>query len=79
MMQAIEASYCGPTNCNGSRVKVQCAAKTKFYQWNDALNNEQNYKVAAESLMLSLGWKANLIGGVLKNGSYVFVLQELRK
>lgn len=78
--QAIQCKYCGPTNTKGTRIKVSCAAKTKFISWDYALNPSDNYYQAAKEVAKELGWldKHSLVGGVTKSGLYVFVLVDKR-
>ena len=75
-MQAIQTKYICPTNFRGSRIKATCAAGSIMPEWNDALNSEENHKLAAETLRDKFKWKGELIGGSLKNGSYVWVFAQ---
>lgn len=83
MRQAIVTKYLGPTNFRGSRVKAVCDAETITISWDDALNPEDNHRVAANQLANSLGWIGptmpgwRLIGGGMPQATpyaYCFVL-----
>lgn len=74
--QAITTKYIGPSNTRGSRVRASCEAGSITIEWNNALNSDQNHRVAAMYLQEKFGWhKYNtLIGGVMpKNKGYCFV------
>lgn len=77
-MQAIRTIYLGPTNFRGSRVKAICEAKSRVYEWDDALNPEENHVYAAEKLAQELGWWDSRVwaSGCLKDGSYCHVQTE---
>ena len=57
-MQAITTRYLGPTNCRGSRIVAQCAARRIIVSWDYELNTEDNHKAAAKALIAQLGWDA---------------------
>lgn len=68
-MQAITTRYFGPTNTKGSRIRVSCQAKTRFYPWNHALNQSANHMAAAKALATELGWNYGpWHGGELPDG-----------
>lgn len=66
-LQAIKTKYLGPTNFRGSRVKAVCDAGARTFDWDDALNVDDNHKKAATKLAASLGWleKHHMFGGGL--------------
>lgn len=72
-LQAITTKYIGPGNVRGSRLKVECAAKTIFVEWEPSLGVDDNHEAAARALASKLGWKAEWFHGVLKDGRHVFV------
>lgn len=78
---AIHVHFVGPTNYRPSRVIATSQARPPLHRlvrsWDHALNSSDNYRSAAEDLALALGWIKNpddLIGGVLPDGSYAFVI-----
>lgn len=77
-MQAIETKYIAPTNHKGIRIKAQCAAKTKIYNWDYGLDVEDNHIKAAALLLAELKWNnvkdLTMNTGCLKSGNYVHVL-----
>jgi hypothetical protein len=75
-MQAIQTKYLGPGNVRGSRVKASCQAKSRIYEWDDALNSDENHLAAAKSLAKELGWAyGNWHGGELPDASRVWVCE----
>lgn len=77
-MQAIQTTFKGPTNNNGSRIIAKCAAGRIVMGYDHALNIEDNHKCAAVLLISKLGWTGKQYGdlksGVLPNGDYCHVL-----
>lgn len=81
MRQAIVTKYLGPTNFKGSRVKATAEAGSVTLSWDDALGIEENHLRAAVALREKFNWHvtsltADLIGGALPGGGYVFVSVE---
>lgn len=78
MRQAIQTKYFGPSNIHGARVRAYAAAGYKTIEWDHALNAEQNHERAASELAHKYGWDkfSRLIGGVISDGSYVWVQLE---
>lgn len=74
-MQAITTKYIGPTNFKGSRVSaVSGSGLRKTIEWDDALNQEQNHRAAAQALCDKLGWNWKFVTGGTKDGyAHVFV------
>jgi hypothetical protein len=72
MRQAIITKYISPTNHRGSRIKVQCEAKTKFYPYRYDLNILDNHEYFANELMKELGWNESckLVGGMFDGQGY---------
>ena len=74
ILQAINTKYLGPSNVRGSRVKATAAAGTKTIEWDDALTAARNHERAAHELARKFKWNPRaLVGGGLKDGSYVWV------
>lgn len=84
-MLAIQTHYIGPTNYRGSRIKAAVmeskhdgnAIRTVTISYDDALNTDENHKLAATTLIMKLGWTTdngygNWIVGSCERG-YVFV------
>ncbi len=79
MRQAIQTKYLGPTNYKGSRIRVECAARTKTIPWKSELSEAQNHCTAALTLIQELGWGdlqgyKGIESGTLKSGAFVHVL-----
>ena len=72
-MQAIQTKYIGPSDSRGSRVKATADAGTITVSYDHALGIEGNHAAAAVALCRKLGWPGTLVGGGLKDNSYVFV------
>lgn len=78
-MQAIQVKYLSATNNRGTRLKATAAAGsiTKALYSLDANRAEDQAHEVAQALVEKLGWTdpayGRLIGGQLKDGSYVFV------
>lgn len=78
-LQTIQTKYLGPTTYKGSRISASCAAGSIIVSWDHDLSAENNHLKAAMDLKYKLGWDIPLEqwrGGVLKNGTYVFVAGE---
>jgi hypothetical protein len=76
MRQAIITKYKGLTYSRGSRVQAKCAAKTRYFEWDCALNADENHERAARQLFTEMEWgdPACLRGGAMPDGSgYCFV------
>jgi hypothetical protein len=74
--QAIRTKYHGPSNVRGSRIGATCAARQIFVHYDDGLNLEENHIAAAKELQTRLGWKFELVTGVLEDGSHAHVFHE---
>lgn len=74
--QAIMTKYIGPTNSRNSRIKASAPAGSITISYDRELNEDDNHKQAAEALCDKFNWKISLIGGVLKNGAYVWVQDD---
>lgn len=72
-LQAIETKWIAPTNVRGSKVKASCHAGSLTLHWDHAKNVEDNHRTACDALVAKLGWDGEFIGGVIRNGVYVFV------
>lgn len=81
--QAIETSYRGPINLQGSRVIAKAAAGLRVYDWMDELNSEQNHYRAALLFAREFQWVEqsdfSLVGGVIKNGNYIWITNGVQK
>ena len=72
--QAIQTQYIGATDTQGTRIRVECQAATRFVAWDCGLNAKQNHRAAAESLAKSYGWSGRwVMGGSVDGRGYVFV------
>lgn len=86
-MKAVLVKFHGPTTHKGSRlsVRIHCGGR-RYYAYNHALNDEDNYRAAAlrylsdtDALPFGLTWadmvgKVELKGGYLSATEYVWVL-----
>ena len=72
-MQAIQTKYLGPTDSRGARIKAFAQAGSMTFDWDYELNPDQNAHKAAKAFCKKFNWEWHLIGGCLKDGSYVFV------
>ncbi len=70
-MQAIRTVYLGPTNNRGSRIKATCAAGSVTVPYD--YGAECKHTVAAQALLDKMGWKGDMVGGCLPDGSHAFV------
>lgn len=82
MRQAISTKFLPPTNFKGARISVSAEAGRKVYEWDHALNPEENHEAAARAYAVEKGWlkRHRLVGGAATcnpNG-YVFVLVEIQ-
>ena len=78
MFQAIVTSYIAATNFRGTRIKAIAGGRTLVLPYDSAISVDKNHKYCAELLQLELDWFApkygELIGGVIPNGDYVWVM-----
>lgn len=74
--QAIQVKFAGPTNARGSRYIAKADAGTVTHHADHALNPSANAAEAAVKLAEKFGWSGELVGGVLPDGSYVFVFVD---
>lgn len=75
--QAIVTKYHGPTDTKGSRVSATAAAGKRWFDWDDALNPEENHCGAATRFASGFSWLAQgetLQGGGLPDGRYCWVI-----
>lgn len=72
-MQAITTKYIGPRNVRGSRVKATAQAGSVTLDWDDALNQEQNYAAAALALAKKFNWDGSWHCGYTPSGDTIFV------
>ena len=74
-MQAITTKYHGPTNVKGSRVSATSGSGHRvIVDWDDALNQEENHRAAAQKLCDKLEWNWKFVSGGTKDGyAHVFV------
>ena len=76
-MQAIQCKYIPASPTKPSRVKASCAAKTIILSWDDERNDKCNMIFAAKALVEKMNWRyGKWIGGMLKDGTMVFVLDD---
>lgn len=68
MRQAIVTKYHGPTDKRSSRVSATADAGRVYVEWNDSLNAEENYAVAAKVLAAKFGWHGTWVAGGLPGG-----------
>ncbi len=69
--QAIRTVYLGPTNSRGSRIKATAAAGSVTVEYDYGARDP--HAIAAQALLDKLGWKGDMIGGCLPDGSNCFV------
>lgn len=73
MRQSIATKYHGPSNVKGSRVSAVSSGGLRIYlDWDDALNSEENHRLAALTLAKKYDWPGKWVAGCTKDG-YVFV------
>lgn len=71
IFQAMDSTYFGPTNHRCSRIRVRASAGTMWFDWDPALNPEQNHKEAVKAFMRAKGWDERNVaagGGAPNNG-----------
>jgi hypothetical protein len=79
MYYAIVTKFNGPTNYRQSRISATAAGcKRRYFDWEYSLNPDSNHRAAAMALAAERGWisageNRTLAGGVLADGSYVWV------
>jgi hypothetical protein len=77
MRQAIETTFYGPTDFNGSRIVARCQARRITVPYRHAFSSDWNHATAASMLAERLGWTGNWYGGANANGrGYVFTLAD---
>lgn len=72
-MQAIQTKFLGPTSTRGARIKASCAGASLTMGYDHACDPVDNHRTAATLLRDKIRWRHNLVGGVLKDESYVWV------
>jgi len=73
-MQSIQTSFLPPTNYKGARIVAKAQAGRLILPWDHELNVEQNHAKAARAFATRLSWYPEVLyGGVLRDGSYVWV------
>ena len=78
MYQAIITKWIGPTNTRGSKIKARCAGGSVTLHYDDALNLDENHRVAAQRLREKMQWDklpyvSGMIGGTIFDGRMVWV------
>lgn len=68
ILQAITTQFFGPTSCRGSRIKAKAAAGYVWFDYEHALNINDNHTAAAKALATRLDWKGDWYGGGLPDG-----------
>jgi hypothetical protein len=77
MYQAIEVKYYGPTTYRGERFRVRTHGKTKWFAHVYRGKNMQDSILHVAELMAAMmGWKGNYYGGVIRDGTHVFVVSN---
>lgn len=79
MRQAIQTTYKGPTDSNGSRIIAKAQAGRTTIPWDHALDVAQNHARAALAYARKHEWMregTELHGGALPDGSYAFVIVD---
>ena len=61
-LQAVETTFKGPTNSNGSRILVKAQWGRMTVSWDHALSSDENHAAAAEAFIRARGWDER--GGV---------------
>jgi len=74
LLQAIHVKYHGPTNTRGGRYTARCASGSVTIDYDHDKGPSENAADAARMLAVKMGWENARIGGVMPDGSYVFVL-----
>jgi len=72
MYPAIKVTFY-PSKKYGWRLRAKVGSDVLFVPWDDNLTHEQNYELAARSLIKSLGLNWYYIGGAVSVTEYVFV------
>jgi hypothetical protein len=75
-MQAIVTRYHGPGNVRGTRVSATAAAGRIYLDWDHALNQDENHKLAARLFAQKYNWGGKWLCGVMANGDYCHVNAE---
>jgi hypothetical protein len=73
-MQAIITKYLGPTNSRGSRIKAIGNTGFAYWDWNHALNPDENHENAANAFIAKhkLNWKIHSKGSMPMNTPYAY-------
>lgn len=71
-MQVIITKYFG-AGAKGSRIKATAGKNYIYFNRDNALSMEQNYREAARALCNKLDWKGELVGGIFPDGSMAWV------
>lgn len=64
-MVAIKTEYHGPTNYKGARIIAQANGHRVIISADDSLSAENGHKKAAYALRDKMGWKGELVGGLI--------------
>lgn len=75
-MKTITTKYYSPGNVRGARIVARDGDNQFRFSYNDALNYEQNHASAAQKFCDRLNWRGRMIGGQIKNGTYVWVFDS---
>lgn len=66
-MQAIETKFIGASNTKPARINVSCQALRIMVNWEDDLTQELNHRLAAQKMILLLGWTGLWCSGHLRS------------
>lgn len=74
--KTIQVKYLHPTDSAGARLKAFVSTKGEkiTLPWDYALNNDENYCLAAKKLAEKLEWKGNLVGGFVEGNKSVHMV-----
>ena len=61
--QGVHTEYYGPTNTKGSRIRAKAWAGVMWFNYDHALNAEQNHVKAAEAYFKAKEWKGEIVTG----------------
>ena len=76
MKQAIVTKFIPCTTLRAPRIKATCHSGSVTVEQDDALSIEANHRRAAMKLCNKFMWVANVIGGGMPKGGYVWVFAD---
>lgn len=81
MRQSITTRFIAPTNTRGSRAgATSSAGLRKQIAWDDELNEDENHRAAAVTMIREQGWgNAVWVAGYGKDGERVWVATDSRQ